>query len=144
MVGSPQRQVDRIAHLLVEEDVVGDPVDAAVHPDAEFAAGQGTDEIESILETDEGARRLGELGIGMNRGIDRVTDNVLFDEKMGDTVHLALGRAYDSNLPKGESGNESAVHVDMITDVSEASRIEVDGDVIQRNGRFRFEEDFEG
>ena len=108
------------------------------------AAGQGADEIESILETDEGARRLGELGIGMNRGIDRVTDNILFDEKMGDTVHLALGRAYDSNLPGGESGNESAVHVDMITDVSEASRIEVDGDVVQRNGRFRFEEGFEG
>ena len=108
------------------------------------AAEQGADEIESILETDEGARRLGELGVGMNRGIDRVTDNVLFDEKMGDTVHLALGRAYHSNLPEGESGNESAVHVDMITDVSEASHIEVDGDVVQRNGRFRFEEGFEG
>ena len=107
-------------------------------------AEQGADEIESILETDEGARRLGELGIGMNRGVDRVTDNVLFDEKMGDTVHLALGRAYDSNLSEGESGNESAVHVDMITDVSEASRIEVDGDVVQRDGRFRFEEEFEG
>ena len=110
----------------------------------DYAAGQGAEEIESILETDEGARRLGELGIGMNRGIDRVTDNILFDEKMGDTVHLALGRAYDSNLPEGESGNESAVHVDMITDVSEASRIEVDGDIVQRDGRFRFEEGFEG
>ncbi|PSQ14767.1 aminopeptidase [Halobacteriales archaeon QS_7_69_60] len=110
----------------------------------DYAAGQGADEIESILETDEGARRLGELGVGMNRGIDRVTNNVLFDEKIGDTVHLALGRAYHSNLPEGESGNESAVHVDMITDVSEASRIEVDGDVVQRDGRFRFEEGFEG
>ncbi len=110
----------------------------------EFAAAEGEDVIESVLETDSGARRLGELGIGMNRGIDRVTDNILFDEKMGDTVHLALGRAYDANLPEGESGNESAVHVDLITDMSEHSRIEVDGNVIQRNGVFRFEDGFEG
>ena len=110
----------------------------------DYAAEQGAEEIANVLETDKGARRLGELGVGMNRGIDRVTDNILFDEKMGDTVHLALGRAYDSNLPEGESGNDSAVHVDMITDVSGSSRIEVDGDVVQRDGRFRFEEGFEG
>ena len=110
----------------------------------DFEAGQGADEIESVLAIDHGARRLGELGVGMNRGIDRATDNVLFDEKMGDTVHLALGRAYDSNLPDGETGNESAVHVDLITDVSDASRLEVDGEVVQRNGQFRFEEGFEG
>ena len=109
----------------------------------DFSAEQGAEEIASVLETDDGARRLGELGIGMNRGIDRVTDNVLFDEKMGDTVHLALGRAYDMNLPAGESGNQSAVHVDMITDVSESSRLEVDGEVVQRNGTFRFEDGFE-
>ena len=92
------------------------------------------------LETDEGARRLGELSVGINSGIDRMTDNILVDEKMGDTVHLALGRAYDSNLPEGDSGNESAVYVDMITDVSEASRIEVDGDGVQRDAQFRFQE----
>ena len=79
----------------------------------------------------------------MNRGIDRFTDNILFDEKMGETVHLALGRAYDANLPDGERGNESAVHVDLITDMSERSRIEVDGEVIQRNGTFRFEDGFD-
>jgi aminopeptidase len=108
----------------------------------DFSAGVDEEVLETVLETDEGARRLGELGIGMNRGIDRFTDNVLFDEKMGDTVHLALGRAYDANLPEGETGNESAVHVDLITDVSEG-RIEVDGEVVQRNGRFRWEEGFE-
>jgi aminopeptidase len=59
---------------------------------------------------------------------------------MGDTIHLALGRAYDSNLPAGETGNESAVHVDMITDVSKSSRLEVDGEVIQQDGAFWFEE----
>ncbi|QSX01021.1 aminopeptidase [Haloterrigena alkaliphila] len=105
----------------------------------DYEAEQGEAVIGEILETDDGARRLGELGIGMNRGIDRYTDNILFDEKMGDTIHLALGRAYDANLPEGESGNDSAVHVDLITDVSEDSRLEIDGDVVQRNGRFRWE-----
>ncbi|WP_254528650.1 aminopeptidase [Natrinema gelatinilyticum] len=110
----------------------------------EFDAEQGAGVIEDVLETDAGARRLGELGIGMNRGIDRYTDNILFDEKMGDTVHLALGRAYDSCLPDGETGTESAVHVDLITDVSEDSRLEIDGRVVQRNGVFRFEDGFSG
>ncbi len=106
-------------------------------------AEQGGEVIEAVLETDDGARRLGELGIGMNRGIDRYTDTILFDEKMGDTVHLALGRAYDACLPAGESGTESAVHVDLLTDVSEDSRLEVDGEVVQRDGRFRWEDGFD-
>jgi aminopeptidase len=110
----------------------------------DHAAAEGADVVGEVLDTDDGARRLGELGVGMNRGIDRVTDNVLFDEKMGDTVHLALGRAYDACLPEGESGNDSAVHVDLIADVSEDARMEVDGEVVQRNGRFRWEEGFEG
>ncbi|MFC7228459.1 aminopeptidase [Salinirubellus salinus] len=112
----------------------------------EFSADQGEDALSDVLDTDEGARRLGELGIGMNRGIDRFTDNILFDEKMGDTVHLAVGRAYDSNFPPGheDEANDSAVHVDMITDVSEDARIEVDGEVVQRDGVFRWEDGFGG
>jgi aminopeptidase len=109
----------------------------------DFFAGENQDVLAEILDTDEGARRLGELGIGMNRGIDRFTDSILFDEKMGDTIHLAVGRAYDSCLPEGEAGNQSAVHVDMITDVSEDSRLEVDGEVVQRDGRFWYEDGFE-
>ena len=108
----------------------------------EYDAAQNADVIGDVLDTDAGARRLGELGIGMNRGNDRFTDNILFDEKMGDTVHLALGRAYDANMPDGEAGNDSAVHVDLITDVSEDSRLEIDGQVVQRNGRFRWEDGF--
>jgi aminopeptidase len=96
-----------------------------------------------VLDTDPGARHLGELGIGMNRAIDRFTDNILFDEKMGDTVHLAVGRAYADCLPAGETGNESAVHVDLITDVSEDASLTVDGETVQRNGRFRWEAGFE-
>ena len=109
----------------------------------DYSAETNESVLGEILGTDEGARRLGELGIGMNRGIDRFTDNILFDEKMGDTVHMALGRSYDANLPDGEAGNESAVHVDLIADMSEESTMEVDGEVVQRNGRFRWEEGFE-
>jgi aminopeptidase len=111
----------------------------------DFSAGANEAVLADVLDTDPGARRLGELGVGMNRGIDRFTDNVLFDEKMGDTVHLAVGRAYASNFPAGQEdeANDSAVHVDMITDVSADSHLAVDGDVIQRNGRFRWEEGFE-
>jgi aminopeptidase len=111
----------------------------------DYSAASNEDVLADILETDEGASRLGELGVGMNRGIDRFTDNLLFDEKMGDTVHMALGRSYDSNFPPGheDEANDSAVHVDVITDMSEDSRIEVDGGVIQRNGTFRWEDGFE-
>jgi aminopeptidase len=105
----------------------------------DWSAQQGEEALENILTTDEGARRLGELGIGMNRGIDRFTDSILFDEKMGDTVHLAVGRAYDACLPEGEDGNDSAVHVDLITDVSEDASLTVDGEVVQENGRFAWE-----
>jgi len=111
----------------------------------DFSAAQGEDVIADVLETDPGAKRLGELGVGMNRGIDRVTDNILFDEKMGGTVHLALGRAYADNYPPGheDERNESARHVDLITDMRhEGSRLDVDGETVQRDGVFRWEDDF--
>ena len=97
----------------------------------------------SILETDPGAKRLGELGIGMNRDIDQFTYNMLFDEKMGDTVHMAVGRAYEATVGEDNEQNQSAQHVDMIVDMSDNSRIEVDGEVVQRDGTFRFEDGFE-
>ncbi len=109
----------------------------------EWDAEKNAEVLDDILTTDEGANRLGELGIGMNRDIDRFTYNMLFDEKMGDTVHMAVGRAYEDTVGDGNEQNESAVHVDMIVDMAEDSRIEVDGDVVQRNGTFRFEEGFE-
>lgn len=119
------------AHLVFEDGEV-----------VSHAARRNEDALTSILETDEGARRVGELGIGMNRGIDRFSYNMLFDEKMGDTVHLALGNAFEECVPEGQPFNESAVHVDMLLDMSQDSYIEVDGDVVQRNGRFRFEDGF--
>ncbi len=126
--GEPVRDV----HLVFEDGEV-----------VEYDAAQGEAVIGEILETDAGASRLGELGIGMNRGIDRYTDTILFDEKMAETVHLALGRAYDACLPAGQQGNESAIHVDLLADMRQDSRLEIDGTVIQRDGRFRWEPEFE-
>ena len=108
------------------------------------AAGKNEDVLTGLLETDAGARRLGELGIGMNRAIDRFSYNMLFDEKMGDTVHMAVGRAYDATVGEDNEQNDSAVHQDMIVDMSTESRIELDGEVVQRDGTFRFEDGFEG
>ena len=116
---------------------------ACWHGTVDWEAAQGEDVLTEVIETDGGARRLGELGIGMNRGIDRPTERIRFDEKMAGTVHLALGRAYEACLPEGESGNDSSVHVDLITDMTGDSRIEVDGEVVQRDGVLRWEDGFE-
>ena len=84
------------------------------------------------LETDAGARYLGELGIGTNFGIDRPIGAILFDEKIGGTVHLALGRSY----PETGGTNESVVHWDLICDLREGGTLTADGEVILRDGAF--------
>ena len=109
----------------------------------EHSAAKNEGLLTELLNVDEGARRVGELGIGMNRDIDRFTRNLIFDEKMGDTVHLAVGNAYDHCVPDDREANGSAVHVDMLVDMSEDSFVEVDGEIVQRNGTFRFEDGFE-
>jgi aminopeptidase len=89
--------------------------------------------LHKMLETDAGSRRLGEVGIGTNYGIARATSSILFDEKMGGTIHLALGRAYT------QSGgvNQSAIHWDLITDLRNGGQLIADGEVIQDNGKFK-------
>jgi aminopeptidase len=109
----------------------------------DHAAAKNEEVLTEVLNTDDGARRLGELGIGMNRDIDQFTYNMLFDEKMGDTVHMAVGRAYGDTVGEDNERNDSATHVDMIVDMGDDSRIEVDGDVVQRDGTFVFEDGFE-
>lgn len=109
----------------------------------EAEAETGESAVTEVLATDEGARRIGELGIGMNRGIDRITDSIAFDEKMAESVHLAVGRAYDECLPEGERGNQSAIHQDFIADMSGDSALLIDGELVQANGTFRWEEGFE-
>jgi aminopeptidase len=110
----------------------------------DFSAERNEEVLQDLLETDEGARRLGEVGIGTNRGIDRFSGNMLFDEKMGGTIHVALGNAMEECVPEDREFNGSARHVDMLVDVSEESRLEVDGEVVQRDGIFRFEDGFDG
>ena len=96
------------------------------------SAEQGEEFLISMLDTDEGSRRLGELGIGTNYGIDRGTGEILLDEKIGGTVHLAVGSSY----PETGGVNESAIHWDMICDLRQGGKIEVDGSVLQEDGKF--------
>ena len=84
------------------------------------------------LNTDEGARRLGEFAIGTNEGITKFTGEILFDEKIGGSFHLALGASY----PETGSKNESAIHWDMVCDLRSGGRISVDGDLLYKNGSF--------
>jgi aminopeptidase len=86
----------------------------------------------SILDRDEGARRIGELGIGCNPGIQRFMRNALFDEKIDGSAHVALGAGY----PKVGGTNVSAVHWDIVKDLRRGGRIELDGAVVQEDGRW--------
>jgi len=95
-------------------------------------AERGDAYLQATLETDAGARFLGELGIGTNFGIDRPIGTILFDEKIGGTVHLALGRSY----PETGGTNESSVHWDMICDLRTEGRLTADGATILENGSF--------
>ncbi len=85
-----------------------------------------------MLDTDKGSRRLGELGIGTNYGIKRFTRNILYDEKIGGSFHLALGNGF------GEAGgvNKSAIHWDLITDAKSETEMRVDGELFYENGKF--------
>ena len=94
-------------------------------------ASKGEDLLTSLLNSDPGARFLGEWGIGTNYGIKRFTKNMLFDEKMGGTIHFAVGSGY----PETGSVNESAIHWDMLCDMTQ-SEIIIDRDLFYKNGQF--------
>ena len=106
----------------------------------EFAGGEvvrataeeNEDLLHKILDTDEGARRLGEFGVGTNFNIDRFCYDILYDEKIGGTIHLALGRAY------AECGgvNQSALHWDIVKDLRKEGAIYLDGKLVLENGKF--------
>jgi aminopeptidase len=93
-------------------------------------AERGAAYLEQALATDPGARFLGELGIGTNRGIDRATGSTLLDEKMAGTVHLALGRSY----PETGASNVSALHWDLVCDLRPGGELTADGETILRDG----------
>jgi len=86
----------------------------------------------SMLDSDEGARYLGEFAIGTNYGIQKFTKSILYDEKIGGSFHMAVGAGY----PETGSKNESAIHWDMICDIREDSEIKVDGELLYKNGKF--------
>ena len=101
----------------------GTVVDASAETNEEF--------LLETLDSDEGSRRLGELGIGCNPGITRYMRNTLFDEKIDGTVHLALG----NGIPELGGTNESRIHWDIVKDLRlPGTRIELDGEVVQQDG----------
>jgi aminopeptidase len=98
--------------------------------DAEAA--RGDDYLRSLLDMDDGARVLGEVAFGLNYEIDRFTRNILFDEKIGGTMHLALGSAF----PQAGGANTSGLHWDMICDLREDGEVYADGELVWKAGRF--------
>ncbi len=98
----------------------------------EASAEKGEEYLISLLDTDAGARYLGEIGIGTNYRIPQASGNVLFDEKLGGTVHLAIGRSYAQTGGK----NDSSVHTDLVCDLRGGGELYADGELIQSDGRF--------
>jgi aminopeptidase len=95
---------------------------------------QKQDLLNQLLIMDEGSNRIGEFGVGVNFGIDRFSYDILYDEKIGGTIHLALGRAYS------ECGgiNQSALHWDLIKDLRQQGAVYLDGRKVLENGKFTF------
>ena len=99
-------------------------------------AEKNQDYLIKMLESDAGSRYIGEYAIGTNSDINKFTGNILFDEKIGGTFHMALGAGY----PETGSHNKSAIHWDMICDLRTDSEILVDGELFYKNGKFVFGE----
>ncbi len=98
----------------------------------EASAEKGEDHLKAMLEMDEGAKRVGEFSFGTNYGITTFIKNILFDEKIGGTIHLALGSAY----PETGGLNKSGLHWDMICDLRKDGEVRADGELIYKNGKF--------
>jgi aminopeptidase len=96
------------------------------------SASKGEDYLLGLLDTDSGSRLVGECAIGTNYGISRYTRNTLFDEKIGGTVHFALGAGY----PETGNKNESGLHWDMVCDLRGGGFVEIDGTKINVDGKF--------
>ncbi|HUV90478.1 MAG TPA: aminopeptidase, partial [Anaerolineae bacterium] len=98
-------------------------------------ADKNEDFMVKTLDTDQGARYVGEFAIGTNEGITRFTRQILFDEKINGSIHMALGAGY----PESGSQNESAIHWDMICDLHDGGEIWVDDQLLYKNGQFVIE-----
>ena len=95
-------------------------------------ADKGLEFLEQMLDTDEGSRYVGEIAIGTNYGINRLIKHMLFDEKIGGTIHLALGRS----IPESLGVNNSLIHWDMLCDMKNGGKIYADDELIYENGNF--------
>jgi aminopeptidase len=95
-------------------------------------ASKGEKFLHSMLDMDPGARRLGEFAFGTNYGVKQYTKNTLFDEKIGGTIHLAVGSGY----PETGSTNKSSLHWDMMCDLRKSGEVYADNELIYKNGRF--------
>lgn len=89
--------------------------------------------LQSMLDSDEGARYLGEFAVGTNYGITRFTKSILYDEKIGGTIHMAVGAGY----PETGSVNKSSIHWDFICDMRQDSEIVIDGELFYKDGQFQ-------
>jgi aminopeptidase len=98
----------------------------------EARAARGEEFLRTMIAIDEGASRIGEFAIGTNYGIQRFTRNTLFDEKIGGTIHLALG----ASLPESLGTNVSGLHWDMVCDLRDGGEIYADGTLIHQKGKF--------
>jgi aminopeptidase len=114
------RQVDDVRLRFHEGEVV------------EASASRGEEFLQEMVALDDGARRVGELAFGLNDAVRVFTRNILFDEKIGGTMHLALGSAY----PEVGGTNRSALHWDMICDLRSGGEVYADGELVYRDGRF--------
>ncbi len=97
-------------------------------------AKRGEEFLNEMINMDEGASYAGEFAFGTNYGIKKFTNNMLFDEKIGGTIHIALGAAY----PSTGSRNESGLHWDMLCDMRDGGEVYADGELIYKNGNFIF------
>lgn len=95
-------------------------------------AKKGEDLLKALLETDEGASRFGEVAIGTNYGIQKFTRNMLFDEKIGGTIHMAIG----DSMPEAGGKNRSTIHWDMLCDMRNGGKIYADEELFYENGKF--------
>ncbi|MDR0454567.1 MAG: aminopeptidase [Deferribacteraceae bacterium] len=98
----------------------------------EAHAEKGNDFLLKMLDTDEGARFAGEIAFGLNDNIKKESKNILFDEKIGQTIHIAVGASY----PETGGKNRSALHWDLIKDMKDGGSAEIDGKIIYNNGNF--------
>lgn len=98
----------------------------------EASASKGEAFLLSQLDTDAGGRRLGEFAIGTNMGVQQLTRSILFDEKIGGSIHMALGRSY----AEAKGLNQSAIHWDMVHNMKDGGEIVIDGELFYRSGEF--------